>query len=172
MAAKKSGEKSNEAVSVAALGPSVGDKAPKFKLENQAGESVSSSFLRGERYVLYFYPKDNTPGCTTEGCDFRDAHGAFEKLGVRVLGVSPDTAAVHGRFAAKHEFPFDLLADTDRQLAEAYETWVLKKNYGREYMGIERSTYVISPSGKVEHVWRKVRVKNHVEQVRLAIAAQ
>lgn len=147
----------------------VGDSVPKFSLQDQSGELVTSQSLRGTRYVLYFYPKDNTPGCTTEACDFRDALALFEGLSVRVLGVSPDSAATHGRFAAKHELTFSLLSDPEHDLSTACGTWTLKKNYGREYMGIERSTFVVSPKGKIEHIWRKVRVKEHVEAVRQAI---
>lgn len=148
----------------------VGNKAPTFSLLDQNGDTVTSRSLKGLPYVLYFYPKDNTPGCTTEACEFRDAASQFDKLGVRIIGVSPDPAATHGRFAAKHNLEFTLLSDPEHELSNAYGTWTLKKNYGREYMGIVRSTFVVGPTGKLEHIWRKVRVKGHVEAVRLAVS--
>lgn len=115
--------------------------------------------------MLYFYPKDMTPGCTTEACDFRDYHPKFAELNTVVLGVSPDDVASHDKFAAKHELPFPLLADTDHKVAESYGVWVLKKMYGREYMGIQRSTFVIDKEGKVAKVWPNVKVAGHVQEV-------
>jgi thioredoxin-dependent peroxiredoxin len=143
----------------------VGSRAPKFSLLDQSGRRVSSSDLSGAPYVLYFYPKDDTPGCTREACGFRDDLAAFERLGVRVLGVSPDSQASHERFAKKYGLNFTLLSDPERALAQSYGVYVLKKNYGREYMGIERSTFVVDRSGKVAAIWRSVKVDGHVTQV-------
>ncbi len=142
-----------------------GKKAPTFSLADQTGKTVSSSELAGKPYVLYFYPKDNTPGCTMEACDFRDSFARFNKEKVRVFGVSPDSSKSHAGFAAKFELPFTLLADTDKALVNAYGVWVKKQNYGREYMGVERSTFLVGADGNVAKVWRNVRVKGHVDSV-------
>ncbi|MGM9951195.1 MAG: thioredoxin-dependent thiol peroxidase [Lysinibacillus sp.] len=141
------------------------EKAPEFTLENEKGEQVSLSDFKGKNVVLYFYPKDMTPGCTTEACDFRDAHEDFASLNAVILGVSMDDASKHAKFIEKHGLPFSLLVDTDHEVAEKYGVWVLKKMYGREYMGIERSTFLINEEGVVVAEWRKVKVKNHIEQV-------
>ena len=143
----------------------VGQTAPDFTLQASNNETISLHDYRGKNVVLYFYPKDMTPGCTTEACDFRDFHGDFAKLNTVVLGISPDDVKSHDKFTAKHELPFPLLADTDHQVAEAYGVWVLKKMYGREYMGIERSTFLIDSEGKIAHVWPKVKVAGHVQDV-------
>lgn len=143
----------------------IGKKAPAFDLMDQSGRRVSSSGLAGKPYVLYFYPKDNTPGCTKEACDFRDAHGNFSRAKVTVLGVSPDSEKSHANFANKYELPFPLLVDADKTLAQAYGAWALKKNYGREYWGIVRSTFLIGADGKVKKQWRGVRVTGHVDAV-------
>jgi peroxiredoxin Q/BCP len=135
------------------------------------GAEVSSAGLAGTPYVLYFYPKDDTPGCTTEACGFRDALPDFEKLGVRVLGVSPDSSASHQRFRVKYELPFTLLSDADKSLSSAYGAWALKKNYGREYMGVVRSTFLVDASGVIRNAWRGVKVNGHVEKVQAAAAA-
>ncbi|PIC57343.1 thioredoxin-dependent thiol peroxidase [Sporosarcina sp. P12(2017)] len=141
-----------------------GKQAPAFSLANENGEMVSLNQFKGKKYVvLYFYPKDSTPGCTTEACDFRDAQADFEGLNAVVLGVSPDPATSHQKFIAKHGLPFSLLVDEDHSVAEQYGVWKLKKNFGKEYMGIERSTFLIDPTGTVVKEWRKVRVKGHVE---------
>ncbi|PID20773.1 thioredoxin-dependent thiol peroxidase [Sporosarcina sp. P3] len=141
-----------------------GRQAPAFSLANENGEMISLEQFKGKNYVvLYFYPKDSTPGCTTEACDFRDAQADFEGLNAVVLGVSPDHAASHQKFIAKHGLPFSLLVDEDHAVAEQYGVWKLKKNFGKEYMGIERSTFLIDPTGTVVKEWRKVRVKGHVE---------
>ena len=147
-----------------------GDAAPDFQLRDQAGEELSAAELAGHPYVLYFYPKDDTPGCTTEACGFRDALPAFERLGVRVLGVSPDSSASHERFRSKYSLPFTLLSDDEKELATAYGVWALKKNYGREYMGVVRSTFLVDAGGVVRKVWRNVKVNGHVEQVQAAAA--
>lgn len=143
-----------------------GLQAPIFSLHNEKGEIVSLSDYKGEKSViLYFYPKDLTPGCTTEACDFRDAYKDFSDLDAVILGVSPDDESKHVKFIEKHGLSFSLLVDTDHKIAEAYGVWKLKKMYGREYMGIERSTFLINKEGIVEKEWRKVRVKNHIEEV-------
>lgn len=141
----------------------VGKQAPTFTLNNQQGEAVSLEDFKGKYVVLYFYPKDSTPGCTTQACDFRDSIEDFTALNAVILGVSPDNEASHQKFIAKHKLPFDLLVDEEKEAAEAYDVWKLKKNFGREYMGIERSTFLIDPEGKVVKEWRKVRVKDHIE---------
>jgi peroxiredoxin Q/BCP len=147
-----------------------GDRAPSFGLTDQAGGSVSSASLAGHPYVLYFYPKDDTPGCTTEACGFRDAFPEFEGAGVRVLGVSPDSVASHQKFVGKYGLPFTLLSDSERSLASAYGVWALKKLYGRESMGIVRSTFLIDGEGVIRKVWRSVRVNGHVAEVQAAAA--
>ena len=143
-----------------------GLQAPDFSLPNEKGEMVSLKDFAGEKYVvLYFYPKDMTPGCTTEACDFRDRHTDFSELNTVILGVSPDPLSKHEKFIEKHELPFLLLADEQKELANAFEVWKLKKNFGKEYMGIERSTFILDTEGKVVKEWRKVRVKDHTNQV-------
>ena len=140
-----------------------GLQAPEFTLPNEKGEEVSLAQFKGKNYVvLYFYPKDATPGCTTEACDFRDAAEDFSELNTVILGVSPDGEASHQKFIDKHGLPFSLLVDEQHEAAEKYGVWKLKKNFGREYMGIERSTFLIDPAGTVVKEWRKVRVKDHV----------
>ena len=143
---------------------SVGDKAPAFTLATDGGGKFALSKADGP-VVLYFYPKDDTPGCTTEAIDFTAALPQFEKLGVQVVGVSKDTVAKHDKFKAKHNLGITLVSDEDGKLCEKYGVWVEKKNYGRTYMGIERSTFLIDDKGKIAAIWRKVRVKGHVEKV-------
>ncbi|MFC5713283.1 thioredoxin-dependent thiol peroxidase [Thalassorhabdus alkalitolerans] len=142
-----------------------GQQAPDFSLPASNGETVSLSEFQGKNVVLYFYPKDMTPGCTTQACDFRDFSEEFDKTDTVVLGISPDPMERHKKFIEKHGLSFLLLADEDKKAAEAYEVWKLKKNFGKEYMGIERSTFVIDKQGKIVKEWRKVRVKEHVEEV-------
>ncbi|CAM5647874.1 thioredoxin-dependent peroxiredoxin OS=Lysinibacillus sphaericus OX=1421 GN=bcp PE=3 SV=1 [Lysinibacillus sphaericus] len=149
-----------------------GQKAPDFSLVNDKGEQVQLADFRGKYVILYFYPKDMTPGCTTEACDFRDKHDDFSQLNAVVLGVSPDDAQKHTKFIHKHQVAIFSLVDEDHAVAEAYGVWVLKKMYGREYMGIERSTFLIDTEGKLVKVWRKVRVKNHIEEVYAFLAKQ
>lgn len=149
-----------------------GKKAPDFSLVNEKGEFVQLKDYRGQYVILYFYPKDMTPGCTTEACDFRDKHEDFSHLNAVVLGVSSDDAKKHAKFIDKHGLPFSLLVDEDHAVAEAYGVWVLKKMYGREYMGIERSTFLIDEEGYLVKQWRKVRVKNHIEEVYAFLAEQ
>jgi peroxiredoxin Q/BCP len=142
----------------------VGMLAPDFSLEANNGETVKLSSFQGKNVILYFYPKDMTPGCTTEACDFRDQHENFKGLDTVILGISPDPVERHVKFVEKHGLPFLLLADPDHQAAETYGVWKLKKNFGKEYMGIERSTFVINKEGKLAKEWRKVSVKGHVEE--------
>ena len=142
-----------------------GERAPDFSLMNDKGEMVKLADFKGKNVILYFYPKDMTPGCTTEACDFRDKHEDFSNLNAVVLGISPDDAKKHAKFIDKHGLPFSLLVDEDHSVAEDYGVWVLKKMYGREYMGIERSTFLIDTEGNLLKAWRKVRVKNHIEEV-------
>lgn len=142
------------------------DKAPDFSLEATGGETVSLKDFAGKHpVVLYFYPKDATPGCTKEGCQFRDYHDDFAKLGVKVFGISPDPVASHKKFAAKQEFNFPLLSDPDHAVCEAYGVWKEKNMYGRKFWGVERSTFLIGKDGKLAQVWRKVKVAGHVEAV-------
>jgi peroxiredoxin Q/BCP len=149
----------------ASTGPDVGDKAPSFVLHDHTGTMVSSESLRGSNYVLYFYPKDDTPGCTLEACGFRDETPRFTAKGVKVLGVSPDSPEAHTRFRKKYDLSFPLLSDPEKTLAKAYGVWVKKQNYGREYMGVERSTFFVDRHGVIKKVWRKVRVPGHVDEV-------
>ncbi|QST00554.1 thioredoxin-dependent thiol peroxidase [Pontibacillus sp. ALD_SL1] len=142
----------------------IGKPAPDFELPANNGEKVKLSDYKGKNVVLYFYPKDMTPGCTTEACDFRDHHESFKDLDAVILGVSPDPIDRHQKFIDKHELPFLLLADEEHAVAEEYDVWKLKKNFGKEYMGIERSTFVIDKEGNLVNEWRKVRVKGHVEE--------
>jgi len=148
----------------------VGDKAPDFCLPNQDEEEVCLRDLQGAWVVLYFYPKDNTPGCTTEACEFTAALPDFSGLGATVLGVSPDSPQRHRNFIAKKELGITLLSDEEKEVCTAYGVWQLKKNYGREYMGVVRSTFIIDPDGKIAAVWEKVRVKGHVEAVKEKLA--
>lgn len=139
--------------------------APKFSLKNEQGKIVSLDDFAGKQYVvLYFYPKDSTPGCTTEACDFRDSHEKFTELNAVILGVSADDEQAHTKFIAKHGLPFSLLIDDTHEVSEAYGVWKLKKMFGKEFMGIERSTFLIDPTGTIVKEWRKVKVAGHVEE--------
>lgn len=149
-----------------------GQKVPDFSLVNDKGEYVQLADFRGKNVILYFYPKDMTPGCTTEACDFRDKYEDFSQLNAVILGVSPDNVQKHTKFIDKHGLPFSLLVDENHTVAEAYGVWVLKKMYGREYIGIERSTFLIDTEGNLIKAWRKVRVKNHIEEVYTYLANQ
>jgi len=147
----------------------VGTRAPAFSLEDQSGKTVKLSDFKGRKVVLYFYPKDDTPGCTREACAFRDEHSVLQKAGAVVLGVSPDSGASHARFAGKYKLPFPLLADTDHAVAEKYGAWGEKSLYGRKFMGITRSTFLVDGTGKITRVWPKVKVDGHVDQVLEAV---
>jgi len=144
----------------------IGDMAPDITLPNQDGVEISLRDLEGKWVVLYFYPKDNTPGCTTEACEFTQALPDFDGLNAVILGISPDSPKKHANFIAKKDLLITLLADENKEVCEKYGVWQLKKNYGREYMGVVRSTFLISPEGKIEAIWEKVRVKGHVEAVK------
>jgi len=149
----------------------IDDFAPEFDLPTNNGGTLQQSDLKGKVVVLYFYPKDMTPGCTTESQDFRDRFKDFEKAGAVIVGASKDSVARHDKFVAKHDLPFLLVSDEGGTLCEDYAVWKLKKLYGREFMGIERSTFVIDDKGVIRHIWRKVRVKGHVEEVLSVVQA-
>jgi len=142
-----------------------GDKAPDFTLPTDGGDELSLSTLKGRKVVLYFYPKDDTSGCTKEAIGFRDLLGDFEKAGAAIVGVSRDGVAKHDKFKAKYELNFPLVADVEGKACEAYGVWVEKSMYGRKYMGIERSTFLIGEDGKIARAWRKVKVPGHTEEV-------
>jgi len=142
----------------------VGQQVPDIELTDDNGEKVKLSDFKGKHIVLYFYPKDMTPGCTTEACDFRDRHQSFAELDAVIIGVSPDSQDKHQKFKEKHDLPFLLLVDDEQKLSEAFGVWKLKKNFGKEYMGIERSTFLINKEGTLVKEWRKVKVKDHVEE--------
>jgi len=143
----------------------VGNKAPDFTLPTDGGGTLRLKDLRGKKVVLYFYPKDDTPGCTKEACGFRDALPDFSKLDAVVVGISKDSVARHDKFKAKYELPFTLAADEDGKVCEAYGSWVEKSMYGRKYMGIDRATFLIDETGTLRAEWRKVKVPGHVEAV-------
>jgi thioredoxin-dependent peroxiredoxin len=148
---------------------SVGKSAPAFSLDTDAGEKLSLKDLKGRPVVLYFYPKDDTPGCTVEACEFRDAFPRFKGSKAVILGISPDSVKSHLKFKEKFDLPFTLLADEDHAIAEKYGVWQKKSMYGRTYMGIARTTFVIDKSGKVAKVFEKVKPKGHAEEVEQAI---
>lgn len=143
----------------------VGDPAPDFSLPDAAGNLINLADLRGKRVVLYFYPRDNTPGCTKEACGFRDAYAAYQENNVVLLGVSTDDAKSHTKFATKFNLPFPLLIDEGGQMASTYESYGLKKFMGKEYMGISRSTFIIGPDGTVEKIYRKVKPETHASEL-------
>ena len=148
----------------------IGKAAPDFTLTASGGEQVTLSGLRGRTVILYFYPKDDTPGCTKEACDFRDSWTRVSSAGAVVLGVSADSVLSHEKFAKKFDLPFLLLSDPDQKVSEAYGVWTQKTLYGRSFLGIERSTFVIGPDGIVKSIFRKVKVEGHVDEVLEAIA--
>lgn len=150
----------------------VGAKAPALELQDGEGKSLRLDELRGKKAVLFFYPKDMTSGCTLEAQGFRDQHAAFTRAGAVVLGVSPDPVASHAKFAAKEKLPFRLLADVDKAACQAFGVWTEKSMYGRKYMGVERSTFVLDEEGVVTHAWRKVKVPGHVDEVLAAVKGQ
>jgi peroxiredoxin Q/BCP len=149
----------------------VGKKVPDLSIPSTAGSPWKLSSVAGQKVVLYFYPKDNTSGCTKEGLEFRDLHANFRKAKALVLGVSPDSLASHEKFRAKYDFPFDLLADEERKLCSLFEVWKEKSLYGRKYMGVERSTFLIDEKGVLRQEWRKVKVGGHAEEVLAAVKA-
>lgn len=142
-----------------------GDLIPDFNLPTNGGGTLSRADLKGQKAVIYFYPKDDTPGCTKEAIAFTENNKAFDAVGVKIIGVSKDTAAKHDKFIAKHDLGITLISDVDGKMIEDFGVWVEKSMYGKTYMGIERSTFLIDENGKVLQVWRKVRVKGHVEAV-------
>jgi peroxiredoxin Q/BCP len=143
----------------------VGDRAPDFTLPTDGGGEVSLKALKGKKLVVYFYPKDDTPGCTREACAFRDSLPDFSKIEATILGVSKDSVASHDNFKTKFELPFPLASDADGKVCDAYGAWVEKSTYGKKYMGIERSTFLIDEKGVIRHIWRKVKVDGHAEDV-------
>ena len=147
-----------------------GTTAPAFKTTDQNGESVSLKNLRGQKVVLYFYPKDDTPGCTKEACSFRDAYSKFKKQDITVLGVSPDKEAAHKKFETKYKLPFTLLVDTDHSIADSYGVWGEKKFMGRTYMGVHRTTFLIDEKGKIRKIFEKVKPEDHASEVLEAFA--
>ena len=149
----------------------VGDKAPSFTLPADGGGKVSLKDFKGKAVVLYFYPKDDTSGCTAEACAFRDALPDFSKVKAEIVGISRDPVKSHDAFKAKYDLPFPLVSDEDGEVCEAYGTWVEKSMYGRKYMGVERSTFLIDAKGVVRNVWRKVKVPGHAEEVLEAASA-
>jgi peroxiredoxin Q/BCP len=147
----------------------IGRKVPDFSLAATGGETWRLSAARGRKLVVYFYPKDNTSGCTQEGVDFRDLHAQFRKAGADVVGVSPDSPASHEKFKAKYEFPFALLADTEKKACSIFDVIREKSMYGRKYLGVERSTFLIDEQGVLRQEWRKVKVKGHASDVLSAV---
>ncbi len=150
----------------------VGKKAPDFTLPNQDNKKVKLSDFSGKNVVLYFYPKDNTSGCTTEACNFRDSFPKLSNLDAVVIGISPDSVESHKKFAEKYDLPFILLADTDKKVVEKYGVWKEKSMYGKKYMGVERTTYIIGKDGTVKKVFEKVKVPNHHNEVIEALKEQ
>ncbi len=143
----------------------VGDKAPDFEGVNQNGENISLKDFAGKRLILYFYPKDNTPGCTAESCNLSDNYESWLDKGFEVVGVSPDSQKSHQKFAEKFGFRFNLIADTEKEILEAYGAWGLKKMYGKEYMGVLRTTFVIDEKGVIVEIFEKVKTKDHTNQI-------
>lgn len=149
--------------------PTIGRPAPAFSLETDAGRELSLKALKGRTVILYFYPKDDTPGCTMEACEFRDAFPRFGRTNAVILGVSPDSAKKHAKFKEKYDLPFTLLADETHSVAEAYGVWVEKTLYGRKYMGVARTTFIIGPDGKIRRIFEKVKPEGHASEVESAL---
>ncbi len=149
----------------------VGDKLTSIELDATSQQSINLAKIKNKHVVVYFYPKDSTPGCTTEGQDFRDNFKEFEKLNTVIFGVSRDSIKSHERFKEKQEFPFELISDPEEELCKAFDVIKLKKMYGKEYLGVERSTFLFNKKGKLVEEWRKVRVKGHVDQVLESVKA-
>ena len=146
-----------------------GKKCPKFKAHATSNKTISNETFQNQNLVIYFYPKDSTPGCTTEGQEFRDSYKKFKKLNTEILGVSRESIKSHENFKSKQNFPFELLSDPDEKVCKAFDVMKLKSMYGREYMGVDRSTFIIDAEGKVVKVWRGVKVKGHVAEVLEAV---
>jgi peroxiredoxin Q/BCP len=151
--------------------PTPGDPAPDFSLPADDGEVISKETLLGRRYVLYFYPKDDTPGCTTQACSLRDNFGRVTDTGVEVFGVSPDSVKSHVKFRAKYDLPYRLLSDEGHRIADAYGVWVEKGIMGKTYMGVERTSFIVGPDGRIEHVLPRVKPGEHVDLLLEALAA-
>lgn len=149
--------------------PAIGKSVPNFKVAATGGQTIELKALRGQNVVVYFYPKDSTPGCTTEGCEFTDLHPQFRKRNTVILGVSRDSLASHEKFKAKYEFPFDLLSDGDEALCQLFDVIKEKNMYGKKVLGVERSTFLIDAEGKLRREWRKVSAKGHAAEVLAAI---
>ena len=143
----------------------IGDRAPDFTLPDTQGNLVTLSDLKGKRVVLYFYPRDNTPGCIKEACGFRDAYDEYQAQNIIVFGVSTDDAKSHEKFTTKHNLPFPLLTDADGKVGELYDSYGLKKFMGKEFMGVIRNTFIISPDGTIEQIYKKVKPENHATQI-------
>jgi len=143
----------------------IGKPLPPFDLETDTGDRLTSKNLKGQTFVLYFYPKDDTTGCTKEACNFRDAFPRFKKSQARIIGISPDNAKKHAKFKAKYDLPFTLLVDDEHKLADSYGLWVEKVFYGRKYMGVARSSIVVGPDGKIQHIFEKVDPATHADEV-------
>ena len=143
----------------------IGDKAPDFTIATDGGGTFSLLEMRGHNVIIYFYPKDDTPGCTKEACEFRDSLPDFSNSSSKIIGISKDTVAKHDKFKSKYDLPFALGADLEGDVCEVYGTWVEKSMYGRQYMGIERATFLVDKEGVIQGIWRKVKVKGHVEEV-------
>jgi thioredoxin-dependent peroxiredoxin len=148
-----------------------GQPAPAFEMQSTSGEKISLAGLKGKKVVLYFYPKDDTPGCTKEACAFRDTFADFGKENAVIYGVSPDDIESHDKFRAKFQLPFDLLADSGHKVAETFDVWKEKSMYGKNYMGIERTTFIIDSKGKIARIFPKVKVEGHHDEVLAAIKA-
>lgn len=148
----------------------IGNKAPDFNGLNQNGENIRLSQFKGKKVVLYFYPKDNTPGCTAESCNLNDNYAYFQNKGYEIIGVSPDSVASHKKFEQKYGFQFHLIADTEKEILQAYGAWGEKSNYGKKYMGVLRTTFIIDENGIIEAIVNKVDTKNHTEQIQKVLA--
>ena len=153
------------------MSATIGEKAPDFTLPSDGGGKVQLSGLTGRKVIVYFYPKDDTPGCTKEACGFRDALPDFSKIGAEIIGVSKDSVAKHEKFKAKYDLPFTLVSDENGEVCAAYGTWIEKSMYGRKYMGIDRATFLIDENGVLRAQWRKVKVPGHVDEVLKAAQA-
>jgi len=171
MAAKKKTVAKKKEAPAAMRGPKLGAKAPDFAMPTAGGGTVKLSALKGKNVVVYFYPKDDTPGCTKEACGFNDMLAQFRKLDAEIVGISRDPMKSHDKFAAKYGLKFHLASDEDGKASAAYDTWIEKSMYGRKYMGLERSTYLVDKAGIVRAVWRPVSVTGHVEEVLAALEA-
>ena len=159
----------NAAKKLETLGPQAGETAPDFKLKVTDEQSITLADFKGKKLVLYFYPKDDTPGCTKEAQGFRDLKDEFSKAGAEIVGISKDSIKKHDKFTEKYDLNFTLGSDEEGTVCEDYDTWVEKSMYGKKYMGIERATYLIDESGTIQQAWRKVKVPGHVEEVLAAV---